>query len=225
MDPVTIAYIMAAIAAAAGIGGTALANKSNNAQIEAQARQERAERFRQAELQRQADAELRTQIGQLTPEKHTADIEQAVAARTEATAPPLGAPAPYQAATPSAPVEVKNDFDRRMGMEGGKAVDEAGRRAKLAAFGDVSTAQDFQIGRIGDNLRQLQLQSAGNSRIFPYALADGTRNAGRSYARGADAANLIGQVATLYSMGGGKPAAKPASGGAGIASNPYGAGW
>ena len=201
MDPITIAAIIAAIAA---ITGTGLANQANNKRIEAQSAQERAERFRQAELQRQADAELRSQIGQLTPEKHAADVQQAVAARTEATAPPLAAPAPYQSATPSAPVEVKSDLDRRLGMEGSKATEQAARRAKLAAFGDVSANQNMEIGRLGENLRQFQLQSAGSSRIFPYALRESTVNAGRGYARGADLANTIGQVASLYSMGGGK---------------------
>lgn len=197
-------YVIAAIVAAlASAGGAAASNKSNNQRIEAQAEQERRERFRQAEIQRQADAELRTQIGQLTPEKHAADVQQAVAARTEATAPPLAAPAPYQSATPSAPVEVKSDLDRRLGMEGGKAKEESARRAKLAAFGDVSAAQNMEIGRLGENLRQFQLQSAGSSRIFPYALRESTVNAGRSSARTSDLANTIGQVASLYSMGGG----------------------
>lgn len=216
-------FVIAAIVSAlASAGGSAAANKANNAKIEAAAEQERAERFRQAEIQRQADAELRSQIGQLTPEKHAADIQQAIAARTEATAPPPSAPAPYQAATPSAPAEVKSDLDRRLEMTGGKAREEAARRAKLGAYGDVSAAQDMQIGRIGDNLRQMQLQSRGGTAIFPFALRDATRNVGVGDARRSDIANVIGQTAALYSMGGGK---KPASGvdaWAASHGNPYG---
>jgi hypothetical protein len=105
-------------------------------------------------------------------------------------------------------------MDRRLGDVAVKAKEEAARRAKLSAFGDVSQAQDFAVGRMGENLRQFQLQSAGQSRILPFAMREHLQD-GRSYARGADAANLIGQVASMYAIGGGqKKPQTPQGGGA-----------
>lgn len=202
------AIVAALIAAAAGTYGTYSANKATNAQLEGQAQSERAERFRQAELQRQADAKVREGIQQFTPEKQQQDIAQAVDTRAAALSPQAPAPNQYQASTVAAPVEVKNDLERRLGDVAGRGRDEAMRRARLGAFGDVSQGEGFQLGRLGENLRQLTLQSRGDSSIFPYDLRE-QANRANPYGRRADLANTIGTIGSLYAMSA-KPKPAPA---------------
>lgn len=197
------AYVAALLSAAAGAYGTASANKARNIETEERHKALKADRERQAKLQEESDARLRQEVGKFAPDDVQGEIDLAAAARA-AAATPQAAPAPsqYQAAPASAPVEVTSDAKRRLEGAGMKAREEAAKRARLAAYGDVSQQQNFGMNRLGENLRRLRGESAGSTNIMgiesrlPSTGAEGYRNR-------ADAANIIGQIGTLYSMGAG----------------------
>jgi hypothetical protein len=210
--------VVAGLSAAATGAGTYSAAKANKAQVEAGYSATAADRFRQAEIQRQADAELRQKLGQFETEPVKEQVDQATAARTAAYTPPAAAPtAQYQASTPAAPAEVKSEAARKVDEVMKRATEEAARRARLGAYGDVSQAQRFGLNRLGESFRQLQANSRGSTNVMnaeaglPATAAQGWRNR-------ADTANLIGQIGSLYAMGAGK---KKPSIGYGTASNPY----
>lgn len=202
-----IAAILAALASA---GGAYAQNRSINQQVEGAAEAERRERFRQAELQRQADQRLREEIVQFTPEQQQRDLAQATATREAAYQPPAPPSADYQATTVAAPKEVKGDLDRRLGDATSVARENAMRRARLEAFGDVAQGQQFQMNRLGEDLRRVSTDSAASSRLLPFQLRTAA-GAGRRNAQAADIYNTIGQMGAYYAMTGGKPRAADAS--------------
>lgn len=197
------AWVPAVVAAVAGGTGTALAAKASNKQQEAQAEAQSKEMFRQAELQRQSDNKVREGIEQFTPEKQDAQLQQAVADRTENLQAATPA-ADYQPVTASAPVEVSSDLSRRLGDVSAGANDEAVRRARLGAYGDVSQQQGFDMNRMREALRRYRMQSEGASRVLPYQLQEASRKGG-NLKIGSDIANTIGQAASYYAVGAKKP--------------------
>ena len=198
------AYVAALLSAAAGAYGTVSANKARNLDTEQRYKALQDDRERQAALQKESDARLRQEIGKFAPEDVQGEIDLAAAARV-ASATPQAAPAPsqYQAAPASAPVEVKSDLDRRLGDAGMKAREEAAKRARLAAYGDVSQQQNFGMNRLGENLRRLRGESAGSTNIMgiesrlPATGVQGQLNR-------ADTANIISQIGSMYAMGAGR---------------------
>lgn len=196
------AAIAAMAAAAAGTGSAYAANKSQNAKIEAQAQAERGERFRQAELQRQADAKVQQGIAEFTPEKQAAQVQDATQERTAALQQATAPVDQYQAATAAAPVEVGNDLSRR--LEGAQAGvnDAAARRAKLAAYGDASMREGFDIQRIREALNRKRLESQASSRILPYELRE-TENKGKNWKNASAISGILGKAAGAYAMGAG----------------------
>lgn len=211
-----VPYVAAAASAAVGGAGTYAAAKANKNQIESEYEAQRADKFRQAELQRQSDAAVRGEIAKFTPEQQTNDIAQATAARTAATAPPPAPPqASYQAGAVAAPVEVNTDLNRRVGTATTNAREEAAKRARLAAYGDVSMQQNMDIGRVGEALRQFTTQSRNQSAILPAEIR-GSLDKSQGWMRRADIANTLGSIGSLYAMG----MKKPAGIGYGAASNP-----
>lgn len=202
---VEIASLAAAAASAgAGAAGTYSAAKANKMDIESRDAAQRADRFRQAELQRQADADLRNEVTKFEPTTTQQQVDAAAATRVAGVAPaPAAAPAQYQSTTAVAPVEVKADLDRRLGNVATKAQSEAARRARLGAYGDVSVDQGMQIGRLGERFRQSRADSRGSTNVMnaevgvPNSASPGWRN--RS-----DLANTIGQIGSLYSIYGGQ---------------------
>lgn len=188
--------IVSAVSAAAGGAGTYSAAKANKQEIESRDQAARIDRNRQEGIQEEADAKLRREVAQFSPETAQQQVDIAAATRT-AAAPPVAAPAQYQATPSVAPVEVKNDADRRLTGVATKAQEEASRRARLAAYGDVSQQQGFQIGRLGESFRQMGADSRGSTNLMraeaqlPATAAQGQRN--RS-----DIANTIGAIGSLY---------------------------
>lgn len=188
---------VAALTAVTSAAGTYGAAKSNKEQIEAQARAAANDRERQAALANESTDQVGRAIDRFTPETQKADITAAVANRT-AQASPQAAPNPqqYQAGAVAAPVEVKSDLTRRFGDVASKAKEEAARQHTLAAFGDASTAENFKLGRIGENMRQLLLQSRGSTNVFPLQLAKTTvPNASQN---AAGIFNTLGSIGSLY---------------------------
>lgn len=209
-------WVPAVIAAVTSAAGTYSAAKSNKLQIESQADAARQDRLRQAGMQEEADAALRDEVTKFAPENTSKQLDLAAATRSAAAAPPQQAPAQYQSAPTSAPVEVKGDLDRRLGDVTSKATEEAGRRARLAAYGDLSLAQNMQLGRLGENFRQLQSRSRGSTNVMR-AESGLPSTAAQGWANRSDLANTIGQIGSLYAMYGGK---KSGGLGYGEASNP-----
>lgn len=204
MDPVTIAYL---IAAALGALGTGAQLRSNKKIVESQAEAQQQDRLRQAALQQESDAEIMRQIGNLDSGKLESDVDRAVAARTAATVQPGAAPPPqYQAAAAVAPKEVTSDLDRRLGGAQGDARREAEARARLAAFSDASQQGNMDIARIGERLRRFQRESRGQSSILPWDMQAATEK-GRGSQNVANIANLMSNIGMRYAMGGG--GAKP----------------
>ena len=190
--------IPALIAAAASTAGTYATNRAANSRAEAAAEADRRERFRQAEMQRQADVEIRRGIQQFTPEQHQQEIQQAAATREAAMQPAAAGPDAYTSTTVAAPVEVKGDLDRRLGevMAGGRQ--EAARRALLAAYGDTSALQGRQINRLGENVRRTIRDSVGSTGVNNLERRSAMEGAGDNWALGADLANTVGQIGTYY---------------------------
>jgi hypothetical protein len=214
------AVIAAIISALAGAGTAYASNRSQNQQIEAANEAERRERFRQAEMQRQADSRLRDGLQQFTPEQHDQQLQQAAASREAAMQPAAPAQDVYQAApsTAAAPVEVKSDLSRRFGDVVASARDVAKRRATLEAYGDASLGQSFQMNRLGEEVRRSGDASRRSSSIYPYELSRDVSTAGANSRAAANVANVIGNIGSMYANRR-WPGAAPGMG-YGAASNP-----
>jgi hypothetical protein len=151
--------VIAAVGAAAGGAGTYAGAKAQKLDIESRDAAARMDRQRQTQLQEEADARLRNEVQNFAPEKTGDAIDIAAATRAAASAPPAAAPAQYQAAPTNAPVEVKAEGERKLRGVASKAAEEASRKARLAAYGDLSQQQGFQLNRLGENFRQLGADS------------------------------------------------------------------
>lgn len=194
---VPAAYAALASATASTVGAYAQ-NRSANAGAEAAAKVERAEKFRQDELQRQADAKVREGIQQFTPENQAQQVQQAAATREAALQPVAAQPQEYNAGTVAAPVEVKSDLARRLGDVLAKGSATAAARARLAAFGDASQQEGFQMNRIREDLGRVGTQSQNSTRIFPFEQRAAMQGAGGRAALAGDLANTVGQIGSYY---------------------------
>lgn len=201
--------IAAIIAALAATGSAAAQNKSNNLQVEAQDRAQQAERFRQAEIQRQADEDVKRGIQEFTPEKQQDQVQQATQVRTQALQAPAAQTDQYAQAPASTPKEVGSDLGRRLASVATHARQEAAQRAALGAYGDASQQEGFDMNRLRETLQRRRLESTGSSSILPYELRE-TANKGQNYAQGALLGGLVSSAAGAYSIGAGKK--PPASG-------------
>lgn len=194
------ALIAAIVAGLAATGSAAASNKANNARLEAQAEAERNDRFRQAELQRQSDEDVRRGIEQFTPEKQAEQVKQATDVRTQALQTPQVPVDQYAQAAPSTPKEVGNDLSRRLASVATHARQEAASRASLGAYGDASQQEGFDMNRLRDTLARRRQQSVGSSSILPYELRE-TANVGRGLQNSATALGIASQIAGAYSIG------------------------
>lgn len=192
-------WVPALVGAAASTAGAYSQNRASNAATEKAVETDRAEKFRQAELQRQADAKVREGIAQFTPEQHNQQVQQATATR-EAALQPTAAAAPdtYSAGTVAAPVEVKSDLTRRLGDMLMKGQAQGAARARLGAYGDASMAEGFGMNRVAEGVRRTALESRNSSGLYPQELRRDVQGAGDDWRVGGDIANTIGQIGTYY---------------------------
>ena len=227
MDAGASVWVPALVSAAAGAATTAAGaysqNKAQNMDAEHRYKALQADKLRQQALQDEADAKLRQGVDKFAGDDLNQQVDLAAAARTAALPQQAAPAAQYQAATPSAPVQVTNESSRVMAKAGDKARQEAARKAKLAAYGDVSMQQNFGINRLNEDIRRLGGESAGSTRIM--GVESGLEDTGSpGWRNRAGIANTLGQIGTLYSMGAGtrKPPAGYMTGLPGDAGNPYG---
>jgi hypothetical protein len=221
------AWVPALVSAVAGAGtaaaGTYSAAKGQKMQIEAQDRARLLDQQKQAVLQEESDAALRSQVSKFAPEDVKKEIDLAAAMRAATAVPASSAPPPasYQSAPSSAPVEVKGDLERRLGDATTKAQDEARRLSQLKAFGDVGLGQTFQLSRLGEGLRQLRANSRGSTNVMNAQARLGDTGA-QGWRNRADIANILSQVVSSYGKrrGSGTPAPDDSSY-AGWSNSPY----
>lgn len=200
------AWIPAVVAAVASTGSAYAANKSNNAQVEANAQAQRNDMIRQEALQKQADATVQRGITSFEPTNQDRQLQAAAANRTAGVANATAATpaAPYQAAVAAAPTEVKSDLGRQVGDALSQVQLQGARKAKLDAYGDTSMQQGFDLNRIKEQLGQLATNSRGMSSIVPYQLLD-ARLKGRGDANAADLAGALGKIGSYYAINAKKP--------------------
>lgn len=214
------ALIAAIVAGLAATGSAAANNKANNLQVEAQNRAQAQERFRQAEIQRQADADVKRGIEEFTPEKQAEQVAQATETRTQALQAPAAQADQYAQAPASTPKEVGGDLGRRLASVATHARQEAAQRAALGAYGDASQQEGFDMNRLRETLQRRRLESTGSSSILPYELRE-IANKGHNYTTAGTALGIASNIAGAYSIPARKPGV-PAAGAAPASPAPWG---
>lgn len=170
--------------------------------------------------QRGIDRERQAALDNALPKFDRASQEERqgdIAENLEQYLRPAARPAPdgeYVAENPGVPVEIKERQARVLHDSLLKGRDYAKRLAQVSAFGRLGFDNSRDMNRAGESIGRLNTQSERSSAILPLEL-QAAQSAGDKYALISDIANGVGQIAMMYSLGGGAPAGG-AAGGTGV---------
>jgi len=181
--------------------GSLMQSQAND-RVAAQQRQAReAEAARQAALDQQRNAAVQQAAAKFTPQAQQQQQQDLAGRLTTFLSPEqrTNQGADYLPSNPGAPKEIQDSLANRLSDALTKGKDYAKNLAGVSSFGRLGFDNSVALNRLGENVGQLNSNSANSSAVLPYELQNAQR-AGAGYRTAADIANGVGNMLFLNQL-------------------------